>query len=56
MTKNPEQLEARETYEDAVKRHRQQLRGSVKGKTALKMMSRFFAAEDVRHGLVAAPA
>ncbi len=56
IIRNTEQPEDLEPFTNAVRRHRQQLRGRVKGKVALKSLSRFMAAADVQRGLVAPPA
>jgi hypothetical protein len=55
IIRNPEQLETRETYADAVRRHRNRLKSTLKGRP-LKLTSRFMAAADVQRGLVAPPA
>ncbi len=55
INRNPQQLEARETYEDAVRRHRQQLKGTLKKKSALELLAKFLAAADCQRGLVAPP-
>jgi ApbE superfamily uncharacterized protein (UPF0280 family) len=55
IIRNTEQPEARETYEDAVKRHRQQLEGTLKKKSALVRVAKFLAAADCQRGLVAPP-
>ncbi len=54
MTRNPEQLETRETYKDAVRRHRNRLKSTLKGRP-LKLTSKFMATADLQRGLVAPP-
>lgn len=44
-----------EPYEDAVRRHRNQLRGTLKKKSALAKVARFMAGVEVQRGQVAPP-
>jgi hypothetical protein len=52
--KDSKKLDDLEPYEDAVRRHRQQLKSTMKGRP-LKLLSRFLAAADCQRGLVAPP-
>jgi hypothetical protein len=55
ITRNPEQQGDREPYTDAVRRHRQQLEGTLQKKSALERVAKFLAAADCQRGLVAPP-
>jgi hypothetical protein len=53
--RNTEQPDDREPYTDAVRRHRQQLEGTLQKKSALERVAKFLAAADCQRGLVAPP-